>query len=390
MISRRALLGGAAALAVAAPAGAAIATWTTGATAAPAPAGLRLRVVNKTGVHANNALSMYVVGTDLASGNQAFVRGDGTLSAVSLSDNGPGGFADLSIPFPASGDAELTLPRMSGRVYFSANDKLRFTVVADGAGKPALRFPAGWVRTDPSFGVLHDWVEFTFNEAGMFCNTTMVDMFSMPLAIRLDGQRSQTTGTLVPGGRARVLSALAADPVFGKLVVDGGQRVIAPGHGIEAGLFPADFLDSHIQQVWTRYQSTDLVVTTDRGRFTGRVAGEVLTFSGGVAPIRKPSTKDVLFCDGALAARNDGVTGPVAAVLGAALNRTTLLDTSAQPATDPQRFYRAATTNLYSKVMHANSVDGRAYGFAFDDVAGFAAFVQDPAPTAMTITLTPF
>jgi hypothetical protein len=265
---------------------------------------------------------------------------------------------------------------MSGRVYFAAGGRLPFKVV-DGGGRPALQFPAGWVAGDPSFGVLHDWIEFTFNDAGMFCNTTMVDMFSLPMAIRLTGKADQTTGTLAAGGRAAILKALAADPVFGKLVVAGGQRVVAPGHGIEAGLFPADFFDDFVDQVWTKYATTDLVVKTDTNTFTGRVSGDVLQFDKGVAPIKRPSTKDVLFCDGALAAPNDGVTGPVAAIVAAGLNRGTLLANANQPATD-------------AKVMHDNSVDGHAYGFAFDDVANFAAFIQDPAPTAMTVTLTPF
>ncbi|MBB5892768.1 beta-1,3-glucanase family protein [Kutzneria kofuensis] len=383
MINRRMFLGGAAAVAAAVPVGVAVSSWTGNARAA-APGGLTLSAVNRTGVHADSELTMYVVGTDPA-GNQAFVRPDGSLQAVSAALNGPDGFADLSIPFGTT----LTLPKMSGRVYFAAGAKLPFKVV-DGGGRPALQFPAGWVSGDPSFGVLHDWIEFTFNDAGMFCNTTMVDMFSMPLAIRLTGKANQTTGTLAAGGRAAILKALSADPVFGKLVVANGQRVMAPGHGIEAGLFPADFFDDFVDQVWTKYSTTNLVVKTDTATFTGRVSGDVLRFDNGVAPIKRPSTRDVLFCDGALAAPNDGVTGPVAAIVAAGLNRGTLLADANQPATDPKSFYANAKPHLYAKVMHDNSVDGHAYGFAFDDVADFAAFVQDPAPTAMTVTLTPF
>jgi len=104
----------------------------------------------------------------------------------------------------------------------------------------------------------------------------------------------------------------------------------------------------------------------------------------------KPSTKDVLFCDGALAAPNDGTTGPVAAILGAGFNRTTLHDTAAQPTTDPAAFYGEQITHHYAKAMHAATADGKAYGFAFDDVADFASYIQDTAPTAFTLTLTPF
>ncbi|APU13259.1 MULTISPECIES: beta-1,3-glucanase family protein [Actinoalloteichus] len=47
-------------------------------------------------------------------------------------------------------------------------------------------------------------------------------------------------------------------------------------------------------------------------------------------------------------------------------------------------------SNHYSRVLHENAVDGRSYGFPFDDVAEFASYVQDHAPTGITVTLTPF
>jgi hypothetical protein len=103
-----------------------------------------------------------VVGTDLDSGRQRVVTAGG-FRVVELSDNG----ADFSLPLSAGA---IGLPHMSGRVYFSLGDKLAFPVVADGAGNPAPQHPAGWVEFDASFGVLYDVVEFTFNDAGMFCN----------------------------------------------------------------------------------------------------------------------------------------------------------------------------------------------------------------------------
>jgi Beta-1,3-glucanase len=355
--------------------------------------GLPLTVVNKTGRYASGSIYMYVVGVDAATGAQGRVTADGSFAPCAASDNGADGFTDYAIPLRDSGDATVELPKMSGRVYFSLGDRLRLKVVTDGNGKPALQYPAGWVSADPNYRILHDWIEFTLGDAGMFCNTTMVDMFSVSLAIKLDGARSQTTGTLVDGGRDRVIAALAGHPEFARLVVGDRLRVIAPGHGIEAGLFPADYYDSYIDAVWNRYRQTPLTVRTDAGTFTGTVSGDRLSFTGGTrtpAPIARPSTRDVLFCDGALAAPNDGVTGPVAAILGAAFNRSTLLSDAEQPVTDAARFYRESVTNHYAQAMHEASADGAAYGFAFDDVAGHAAYIQDNAPASVTVTLTPF
>jgi hypothetical protein len=279
---------------------------------------------------------------------------------------------------------------MSGRIYTALGSKLKFKAVRDGNGNPALAYPAGWVSSDPNDAVLHDCAEFTYNPDGMFCNTTMVDMFSVPLSIHLTGDADQTTGTLRTGGRAQIFDALRGAGPFGPLVV-GDRRVIAPGHGLDAGLFPADFFDGYIDRVWSTYASRDLRVTTNAGTFTGRVSGDRLSFRGPAdISFARPSTRDVLFCHGALAAPNDGITGPVAAILGAAFNRTTLAAHADQPAGDPAGFYRDDPVHRYAKAMHEATVDGKAYGFAFDDVGGRASYIQDGAPTSVTLTLTRF
>ncbi|MGP4003386.1 glycoside hydrolase family 64 protein [Streptomyces sp. 8N706] len=351
--------------------------------------GLPLTVVNETGRYGNSSIWVYVVGTE--GGRQVRVTPDGRLAPVALSDNGPDGWTDYAIPLSVSGPTTITLPRMSGRVYVTLGERLKLKAVADGNGNAALQYPAGWVSSDPNYRVLHDCAEFTFNSSGMFCNTTMVDMFSVPLEIRLTGAKDQRTGTLRDGARAEVFSALAAVDAYAPLVLGGDLRVIAPGHGLDAGLFPEDYLARAIDEVWSHYASTDLRITTDAGTFTGRTSGGRLSFTGPAAvSFSKPTTRDVLFCDGTLAAPNDGVTGPVAAVLGAAFNRSTLRDHPAQPTTDPAAFYRPSVTNHYAKAMHAATRDGKAYGFAFDDVAGFASYIEDSAPRAMTLTLTGF
>ncbi|MFK4149178.1 beta-1,3-glucanase family protein [Streptomyces sp. NPDC004065] len=383
-------LGGAA---VAAPAVAAIAphalAGTTERTRTTAAAGtLPLTLVNNSGAFENSSVHVYIVGNK--DGRQVRVTPDGGLAPVAVSDNGADGFTDYAISLSGSGETRLSLPQMSGRIYVSLGQKLKFKAVTDGSGAAALQFPAGWVSSDPNFRVLHDCAEFTYNSAGMFCNTTMVDMFSVPLSIRLTGAKDQTTGTVRGGGRAAAFAAVRRVEEFAKLVID-DTRVIAPGHGLDAGLFPKDYLAPYIDEVWSTYTGKDLKVTTNAGTFTGRVRGGKLAFTGpGSVSFDKPSTRDVLFCDGTLAAPNDGTTGPVAAVLGAGFNRSTLVSTAAQPVTDAGAFYRTGLTNHYAKAMHAATEDGRAYGFAFDDVADFASYIQDTAPTGIRLTLTPF
>ncbi|MGW7662256.1 beta-1,3-glucanase family protein [Streptomyces sp. NPDC054756] len=391
-LGRRRLLFALGGAAVAVPAIATVAPYalagTSGDGEAKAAADtLPLTIVNSNGEFDDANVHVYVVGNQ--DGRQVRLTPEGTLAPIALSDNGADGFTDYAIGLTGS-ETKLTLPHMSGRIYVALGEKLKFKAVADGNGNAALQYPAGWVSSDPNFPVLHDCAEFTFNSSGMFCNTTMVDMFSVPLSIRLTGDKNQTTGKLKAGGRASVFDAVRAAGDFAKLVVD-DTRVIAPGHGLDAGLFAKDYFAPYIDEVWSTYTGRDLTVKTNAGTFTGRVRGDRFTFDGPAqVSFAKPSTRDVLFCDGNLAAPNDGTTGPVAAILGAGFNRSTLLGEPAQPTTDPAGFYGTDLTNHYAKAVHAATEDGRAYGFAFDDVADFASYIQDTAPTGLTLTLTPF
>lgn len=388
MLNRRSFLGRSAA--VLAGAGVLGTTLGLGDRAFAAGAALPMTIVNHTYRYTNAQIFYYIVGTDLATGQQAYVTADGTMTPVSLSINGSDGYADLSIPLVADGDTPVNLPDgMSGRIYFSIVDKLRFRAVTDGNGNAALQYPAGWVTSDPNYLVLHDFFEFTHNN-GMYCNSTMVDQFAIPLAVNLVGSQNQTVGRLISGGRDNIFNAIAGNSDFAGLVVQNNLRVIAPGHGIDSGVFSSTYFDTYINSVWNQYASSTLTVNTGSATYTGQVSNGQFVFSGGVAPFNKPSTLDVFYCNGALAAPNDGVTGPVAAILGAGFNRSNLLTDASQPDSDASTFYQSTPTNYYAKAMHDNMADGRAYGFPFDDVAGFASYVSDGSPTSCTLELTPF
>jgi hypothetical protein len=376
MITRRSFLGG---LAAAASVGVPLAAHHL-ASAAQAP--MSLTLANESG---RGPVWTYVVGTNLATGQQCHLSADGQLVPVSTSDNGDDGYTDYAIPVDGGGTT-LSLPQgMSGRIYLAIGEKLKFRANPGNT----LAYPAGWVPSDPNYPIPHDCAEFTYDAAGMHCNTTMVDMLSVPLAISLSGAHQQTTGRLRDGGRAAVFAALAGQAGFEGLVLD-DLRVIAPGHGLDAGRFATDFLAGYVDEVWNHYRSNTMTVTAGATTFTGQVSGDTFTFDGGVRPFTKPTTRDVLFCDGALAAPNDGVTGPVAATLGAGFNRSVLTGTGAQPLADPGAYYRREPTNHYSRIMHENTVDGKAYGFAFDDVCEHASYIEDPSPTSITVTITPF
>lgn len=349
---------------------------------------LPVTIVNDSGSYATSNVWVHVVGTNLTTNVQGHVEPNGTFVPASTSDNGADGTAAYGVPLSEAGTVNLPADGLSGRIYLSLGQRLPFRVV-DTAGGPGIVHPAGWVDSDPSFGILHDFFEFTWQNGAMYCNSTQVDMFSVPISIALQGQGSQTVGAVRSGGRASFFDTMRNTEGFSGLVV-GDTRVIAPSHGIESGRFSADYLDGYIADAWNAYTGRDLTVDANGQTYQLRTDGSTLTATQGGArraSFQLPTTQDVLFCNGNLSAPNDGVSGPIAAVLGAALNRTTMRDFPTQPTTDPSTFYRQPQTNHYAGALHDIHTDGKSYGFAFDDVAGFASYIQDGAATSVTLTI---
>ncbi|MEU4443288.1 beta-1,3-glucanase family protein [Actinosynnema sp. NPDC050801] len=383
---------------------AALATSASLAAATPAaavgPDLLPITVTNNSG--RSEAVHLYVLGTDIRPGGRlGYVDRAGTFTPWSPGANPPVPAPDVSIAGPANGGSvTLRVPRfISGRVYMSFGDKLRFFLTPDG-----LVQPAPWAAGDPNHDILFDWSEFTYNDAGLWLNSSQVDQFAVPHAVTVTGASGVTkkTGELVSNGRENVINGVRNQPGWANTIrtrADGTVlRVLAPGKAADAGLFDRAYLDPYITQAWNAYSTKTLTVVPfgDRPdvRYFGRTSGTTMTFTDSsgrqVASFAKPSTSNVWGCDGALAAPNDQVVGPIARTLCAALHRATLGTIDTQPGGGPADFYRGSLTNHYSRLVHQNMVDGKAYGFAFDDVQAQESLVHDGDPRAAGIILTPF
>ncbi|MFC0005237.1 beta-1,3-glucanase family protein [Micromonospora siamensis] len=363
------------------------------------PGQLPFTVTNNTG--RADAVHLYVLGVDLNSGRLGYVDAGGTFTPWPAGGLPPTPAPDVSIPGPALGASTvLKVPRnISGRIYFSFGEKLTFFLTPDG-----LVQPAPWAPGDLNRDILFDWSEFTYNDSGLWLNSSQVDMFAVPHTVSVTGADGATrrTGTLVDDGRSRVIDAVRAQPGWGGTVqtrADGTVlRVLSPGKAADAGLFGAGYLDPYITSAWNAYATKTLTVTPfleqPDVKYFGRTSGTTMTFTDGagrqVATFQKPSSSDVWDCDGALAAPNDLVVGPIARTLCAALHRSTLGTRDVQPSGGPADFYQGTLTNHYSRIVHANMVDGKAYGFAFDDVQNQESLVHDGDPRAAGIDLSPF
>ncbi|MCV2395686.1 beta-1,3-glucanase family protein [Actinotalea sp. M2MS4P-6] len=371
----------------------------TAPAAVAAPDRLPLTVTNDSG--RGEAVYLYVLGTDLASGRLGWVDAAGTFTAWPAGSLPPSPAPDVAIAGPGQGGSTTVhIPRgFSGRVYFSFGEKLPFSLTPDG-----LVQPAPWVADDPSHDILFDWSELTYDASGLWFNSSQVDMFAVPheVGVTAPDGTTRTIGALVAGGRDQVIDAMRANPAWANTVVtrDDGTvlRVLAPGKAAAAGLLADGYLDGYISWAWQQYVGRDLTIapfTDSPGvRFYGRTIGDVMRFTNTsgtvVATFTKPSSADVWGCDGNLFAPNDAVVGPIARTLCAALNRGTLGTLDVQPTSDTNAFYRSSPTNEYAAAVHAAMADGRAYAFAFDDVGGFESLVHEADPSAASIRLGSF
>ncbi|WP_067499562.1 beta-1,3-glucanase family protein [Actinoplanes sp. TFC3] len=367
------------------------------ASAATGPNLLPVSVANQTG--RGEAVYLYVIGTNLSTGKLGYVNAGGTFTNWPAGANPPSAAPDVAIGGPGNGGrTTLQVPKnVSGRLYFSLGQKLKFFLTPDG-----LVQPAPWAGGDANRDILFDWSEFTYNDAGIWLNSSQVDMFAVPHTVSTTGSEgTHSTGTLVANGRTNVINGMKSAGLTGSVYTrsDGTVlRVLAPGKAADTGGLSTTYLDPYITSAWNAYANKTLTVVPfgdqPNLKYFGRTSGAVMKFTNAagqqVASFNKPSSANVWGCDGALGAPNDQVVGPIARTLCAALNRGTLGTIDTQPSTNAGDFYKSNPTNQYAKLVHQNMADGKAYAFAFDDVGNFESLVHDGAPTSAAITLNPF
>ncbi|MFC8176168.1 glycoside hydrolase family 64 protein [Streptomyces sp. NPDC057242] len=366
---------------------------------AAVPATIPLTFANNSG--RGEQVYVYNLGTELSTGRQGWADANGTFHPWPAGGSVPVPAPDASIAGPANGRSmTIRLPKFSGRIYFSYGQKLNFKLATGGLVQPAVQNPS-----DPNRNILFNWSEYTLNDAGLWLNSTQVDMVSAPYAVGVKRPNGSVanTGRLKPGGYRGFFDALRAQPGgWGGLVQtrsDGTVlRALAPGHGIEAGGLPAGAMNDYVNRVWSKYSTSTLTVTPFANqpsvKYYGRVSGNVMNFTNGagqvVTSFQKPDSDSVFGCYKHLDAPNDQVRGPISRTLCAGYNRSTLLTNPNQPDSSSAGFYKDAVTNHYSRAIHERMADGKAYGFAFDDVGAHESLVHDGNPQQAYVTLDPF
>jgi hypothetical protein len=362
-----------------------------------------LRLVNGTdGRWSDRQIYVTVLGIG-TSGRWSYLRGDGTLAPLDHTmASAPGhlekdGHAYPNMSFTLARASTVTLPAkiVGARIYISVGSPMFLAVNADNNGwaGPDLLDPS-----DPNHNVYFDWYELTY-QYGVIPfggNTTQVDMFGLPLVVRLRQRSSgydRMTGIRLTRQEVYARYRAEVGPAFRSLA--GPYRILAPhiAPRFEPGGADGGYLNSEIAAAWSKWANDGFAVSHLGESFTGRVAGDVLSGTmDGTQPfsLARPTSSDVLGCSGSLASPGMSTADlALGAVLCAALNRGVA---TRPPAVwyRPSAYYTAHPDNEYAGFFHSIAISHRAYGFPYDDVndqSSVAILPNANPPSSLTITV---
>jgi len=358
---------------------------------------------------------------------------------VSQTDTGalaatyPQRWADYSIPLSLTAPTVIDLSKInptncpglgvgtaafSGRIYISIGvPKLPFSPTSSsGFTQP------GYLSSNAGSLLLWDDMEFSYDSSGNFnCNPTQVNGIGLVLTIAgkpggnlqgaytvardeliasIESANSAAYGTLTqPNTTPSAFPAGVTD----LRVQSPGQAILANGHSANLnGTF-----DAAIGTWYTTWAKQNLTVTdTATGTWTGTATanGLLFTYQGGATipptyrtwtyagtgPNGQLSSTDIWKC----ASTGDAYQQNIQKIILAAFNRGAVSNALNDGACPPSStFYPTGTnaqpSNQYSSAVHQRSVNGLAYGFAYDDVCGANPSISLTPASSVTITLRP-
>lgn len=332
--------------------------------------------------------------------------GETVYYPTSPSSTGTALSANCAIALGAPGSTTtVKIPRTAGgRIWFSRDATLTFLLNPG----PALVEPSVTNTSDPSYNVLWDFCEFTFNASQLYINISYVDFVSLPVGLQL----ANTSGTVttvkgLPSTGldtvcAGLTSQTAADGAgWSDLIVKSSSgatlRALSPNSGItmNSSLF-STYYDPYVQAVWSKYSNgANLTIDTQAswGSVNGTVSNNVLDFGSDVGSFSAPSSANIFSNSSGPFATTTAEMGAIGARLAAAFNRSTLLIDSVQPDDEVvAEYYTNPITNHYARLMHATYLDGKGYAFPYDDVAPTGGADQsgslfDSSPQLLTVTV---
>jgi Beta-1,3-glucanase len=208
----------------------------------------------------------------------------------------------------------------------------------------------------------YDFLEYTIGPAQFNGNTRRVDAFGIKLAMRLhcaDGFEAtvgENPATFVEDRTATFQRFVDAVPAEFKLAeIQAPYRILSPGPaGFDAGGQYADYYADYIDEIWS---GNGLTIPKAGPNGSGLAAYPDL--SAGI--YRHTAGPNTFSPDGKLLNQSMWSSG--------------------------SNFYLQDHANYYAKFWHDNAIQGKAYGFPYDDVGGYSSYISHKNPQYMLVAI---
>ena len=219
--------------------------------------------------------------------------------------------------------------------------------------------------SDPTKSQYYDFIEFTIGATQFNGNTTRVDAFGVKVAMDLhcadgyDVAVGEDYATFAEDRSATFAKFLAEVPAeFQPLAQPphAPYRIVEPGAaGFNTGQTYATYYDSFVDELWA---ANGLTIAKPGPNGSG--LGSFPSVSAAIM-------------------RHVGATAGTFSPDGTLTNKQLWADSST--------FYATAPADYYAKFWHTHGLNGKAYGFPYDDVGGYSSYISHANPQYILVAI---
>lgn len=228
--------------------------------------------------------------------------------------------------------------------------------------------------------VYREFIEFTHGANGTwYGNTTQVDEFVVPIFI----EGTQADGKVHEAGIKKSRTAIFDEfkknaPAEFQSCVKGSDTIVSPMRAdFGKGKVNNNYFAKYVDDIWTEFAEGKTLPSgwtgksEPSGAFTWSKPGEK-----DYKLSRKPTTEEIFLGTAELGKSAD---------MCSAFNRHVFGDPGDWR--DVSKYYKAYPNNFYAAFWHKQTVDGKAYGFCYDDFNQQAAYFEVHNAQKLVITL---
>ena len=352
---------------------------------------------------------------------------DNTLSA---SDDDSYLYIDMFTPLSEIDSQTIPMPQLSSvRMYIAFGSPLyiRYDTLSDSGGYVA---PTLNNEGDSNYGIRFEIIELTYNDYGLWTNTTRVDSYQYPMGLEVwgdDGFYKRVGEILTHDQITALWVSDMADTGFADLYTTDESSdydiILNPSHheNFSDGGDYEDYFNDYVDAVWNRYSDENLCLSIgEAGKWVGKVNSSNqfvfteytdnyiddttgcndVTISTDAMISAQPSTYEIMSASGVLAEDVDETTDTdndlnIQKHFSAAFNRG-VIDLSANydewiSWNDSDDFFNNTTYghNEYVEFWHNEDIsfEGETYAFAYDDVFDYSSTIHTTDPEWVQVTI---